>query len=1126
MNAGATDDPQKPDPAATDSPAAGADFRPPITIPDHALLRKIGGGSYGDVWLARHQMGMYRAVKIVSRKSFERREPFERELAGIRRFEPVSRSHEGFVDVLHVGINQDEGWFYYVMELGDDEVAGQTIHPACYAPKTLARDIARRKHLPFRECLDLGLALTRALAELHRQNLVHRDIKPSNIIFVNGVPKLADIGLVADADDARSFVGTQGFIPPEGPGAPPADIYSLGKVLYECSTGQDRQLFPELPASLHEMPEADRLVELNAVILKACQPGVAERYQAAADMHSDLVVLERGESVQRLRTLERRWAKLKRAAAVFGLGAGILGALGFQGYREWRRTMESRQQQVGAHVALGTRAAESPDRISALTHFAGAAQLDRGNHEREIMHRLRFGSALDQGPKLERAWYFNLDLNEARLSPNGREILATEYQGKARLADLAGGPRGGLVLGQAQMLYRSAFNSDGTLVVTASADHTARVWSATNGAAILTLPHPDNVYAANFNPDNSRIVTGCRDGKVRIWDARNARVIHVIDGHTNAVLFATFSPDGRLVASASRDNTARIWDATRGVPAGPPLVHPSWVSYAAFDPFSRTLATGCYDHKARVWDVAAGRRLLADLHHQDGVSSVQYSPDGRYILTASLAGSVQVWDLENLARESNLTLRHSAKVTSACFAPDGHRVLIAAVDGSVRLWDLAGIMTPPAFASSASRNGTRCLVATNGGFQVFDMSTGTLVSTIKSAGETNETAELNGNGRFVLSWRPASSGPAGVPFQVWEAASGRPVGSEITVASPPAGFRLSQDGDRLATFSGQTAQLWDVATGKPLTSLLTQEEPVRAVFFSPNGRLLATIGGATARIWNVATGQPAFAPLVHSGQVSYVDFTADGSLLVTAATDDQFRPCSAQVWNAATGKAVGKPLEHADGVLRADFSPDGRRVVTASEDFTAVVWDAATGRQISPPLRHAHHVLAGAFSSDGNWVVTTSLDQSARVWNVETGEPLTPPLRHAGVPREAAFLPGDRKFVTFENSRQAWLWDLPIDRRPIEDLILLERLLSGDKRSTRQDWERLRAKYPADFVTSTGEVAAWHESEAVADETYGRWHGAAFHWEQLSAIRKGDTSVSNRLASARARLSETRESAP
>jgi serine/threonine protein kinase len=89
-------------------------------IPDHQLLRKIGEGSYGEVWLARNVMGTYRAVKIVHRQRFEHERPFEREFEGIKKFEPVSRSHEGLVDVLQIGRNDDQGCFYYVMELADD----------------------------------------------------------------------------------------------------------------------------------------------------------------------------------------------------------------------------------------------------------------------------------------------------------------------------------------------------------------------------------------------------------------------------------------------------------------------------------------------------------------------------------------------------------------------------------------------------------------------------------------------------------------------------------------------------------------------------------------------------------------------------------------------------------------------------------------------------------------------------------------------------------------------------------------------------------------------------------------------------------------------------------------------
>src|SRR6267378_2363889 len=83
-----------------------ADDKPSVSVPDHQLLRRIGRGSYGEVWLARNTMGVFRAVKIVYRKAFDNQRPFDREISGIQKFEPISRSHEGFVDVLHVGINE------------------------------------------------------------------------------------------------------------------------------------------------------------------------------------------------------------------------------------------------------------------------------------------------------------------------------------------------------------------------------------------------------------------------------------------------------------------------------------------------------------------------------------------------------------------------------------------------------------------------------------------------------------------------------------------------------------------------------------------------------------------------------------------------------------------------------------------------------------------------------------------------------------------------------------------------------------------------------------------------------------------------------------------------------------
>jgi serine/threonine protein kinase len=180
-------------------------------IPDHELLRRIGRGSYGDVWLARSITGAFRAVKVIYRDSFDHERPYEREFAGIKKFEPISRASETQVDILHVGRNDAAGFFFYVMELADDQKAGPQINPDDYTPRTLRSELFQRGRLPLQECLDIGVQLATALAHLHESGLVHRDIKPSNIVFVTGTPKLADVGLVTTVDATRSFVGTEGY---------------------------------------------------------------------------------------------------------------------------------------------------------------------------------------------------------------------------------------------------------------------------------------------------------------------------------------------------------------------------------------------------------------------------------------------------------------------------------------------------------------------------------------------------------------------------------------------------------------------------------------------------------------------------------------------------------------------------------------------------------------------------------------------------------------------------------------------------------------------------------------------------------------------------------------------------
>src|ERR1041385_589780 len=770
---------------------------PISAIPEHDLLRRIGRGSYGEVWLARAMTGVYRAVKIVHRQTFDDSRPFERELAGLHRFEPISRSHEGLIDVLQVGQNRDQGYFYYVMELGDDQRSGQLIDPDHYQPKNLAKEQAARGTLPFEECLQIGLSLSLALAHLHEHGLIHRDIKPSNIIFVNGLPKLADIGLVADIKVALSYVGTEGYIPPEGPSSPQADVFSLGKVLYEISTGKDRNEFPELPVPLGDVSDPSLALELNEVILKACERDLHKRYATARDMHADLVVLQNGKSVKRLRVLERRWQAFIRIGAI-GVIVLVVGASAlYEVDRARARAAEIRQRQAGAQVANGSHALEVGDLLGALPYFVEALRLDQGPVKRERTHRVRLNAVLAQSPKLVQMWFLDKRVNWAEFSADGQRVVTAAWGGKAQVWSVLTGNAVSPPFGQDQGLEMASFSPDGLLVVTASADKTAYVWDASTGLYVSKLPHTNNVNSARFSPDGRRIVTACSDGWGRVWEARSGKLLLELGPHQDVVRHAVFSANGRFIVSASHDNTAQIWDASTGRRVRPPFQHKEWVYYASFSPDSRRVVTSGSDHKARVWEVATGQEILPVMNHADGVRSAEFSHDGCFILTACLDGTAQLWDANTqLPVDLNPILRHSSRVMHARFHPDAHRLITACLDGTTRIWDMAaGALMPQPLGTQVSQDGRRSFTTINNVIQVRDTSsTNVIYPSITPLNPVVE-AMLSRNGAFVLTISAPSvlEINANRKLQVWDVLKGKPLGPGLQYTNVLTRTRLSED---------------------------------------------------------------------------------------------------------------------------------------------------------------------------------------------------------------------------------------------------------------------------------------------------------------------------------------------
>ena len=223
-------------PAEAGEKNIGDDLQPGDRIDRYTIVRKLGQGGMGSVYLVRHEtLGVFRAAKVLSGELYGRGGEFVKRFIQEAKM-ACSISHPNIVNVLDVVDESDSGLCYIIMEYVDGGTVRNVLHSI--------------PHLSEIHAIIIAEAVAEALKAAAEQKIVHRDIKPDNVMLTRrGEVKLADLGIAKNTEEnlqltkSHIMMGTPAYLAPEQAQDAHsvdvrADIYSLGATLYEMLTGE------------------------------------------------------------------------------------------------------------------------------------------------------------------------------------------------------------------------------------------------------------------------------------------------------------------------------------------------------------------------------------------------------------------------------------------------------------------------------------------------------------------------------------------------------------------------------------------------------------------------------------------------------------------------------------------------------------------------------------------------------------------------------------------------------------------------------------------------------------------------------------------------------------------------
>jgi WD40 repeat protein len=1020
------------------------------------LRRELGRGSYGLVHLA-HDPQLRRDVAL--------KVPRPETLA-----DPAARHR--FLQESHAAARLDHPNVVSVYEVGEAGPFCFIASAYCPGSNLAAWLRSRSEPVAVRLAADLVATLAEAVEHAHGRGVLHRDLKPGNVLLevadndAGFIPKVTDFGLaklLGTEDVAQTqtmtVMGTPCYMAPEQAAGrsrdvgPPADVYSLGVILYEVLTGRP----PFVDESMEGLLEQVRTQEpvppgrlrprlprdLDTICLKCLQKEPGRRYASAQALADDLrrFLADRPILARPTSTAERAWRWCRRnpalavssaAAAVLLVVALLASSVGYwrvsvaQADADAKRVLAEQNEQqakrLGAAEASqrrlaeerlvrltlgnGLRLIEEGDLLGSLPWLVEALRLQENDPERAEMHRVRLAAVLQQCPRLAQLWVHDGPVRHAEFSPDGRRVVTASADGTARVWNVADGKEACPPVAHGPPVAFAAFSPDGRRLVTLGMG-AAKVWNATGTVlySSLGVGYTGREQAA-FSADGQRLLTA-GPGAARLFDLKTSQLIRDFPAPfaDHIVYRAVFSPDGRRALLST--HTACVYDVETGQRTFTlPVPVPGRISGApqmtAFSPDGRRVVTSEYTGQpfaVRVWDVVTGKEVCPPLKHTEMAGYVEFSPDGGRVVTAGHGPAARVWDV-NTGKEV-CAIRHGGSFTlQASFSPDGRRLVTVGIDGAVRVWDAA---TGHPFAPPLKHNA-----------------------------RVNR-ATFSPDGHFLLT---ASDDHT---VRLWDLDT-RPAGCRLFEPRGGGGIRgTCFDGTDPCVLVGvgKSLRLWNPATGKEAGPPLPSDDDL-SWGLSNSSPLAVTVSrkDSTLQVWDARTGK-AVGHRKSLRKLADVYFSPDNRL--AAATDQGRDPDTSTmcVWDVAKGTEVCPPLRGAwipQSMSAAQwpslFSPDGRRLLTrvtsvSGKSFTTsfTVWDLATGEAACPPLQD-RSATSAALSSDGRYVVTID-KETARIWNATTGQETCPPLKHTAAVTVVAFSPDGHRLLTGceDGTARVWAWD-------------------------------------------------------------------------------------------------------